>query len=207
MKEFEFDDIDLLEKKQELNDVEIVDASDIFGENINEEVKKEVIVDDTPYKEFEIDIEDKPLSEVKNTDSFEKPSFSSEQSFDDPFEKSLFSSNNDQIDNPFVQKQVDDTPVISEEEKVENMYKSANENIKPIISYTEEEIDSKEDALEEALSHTTRFTPFTQAKPEIAEIETEEKKSDNKSSIAFLIILFAILLVAILVIPKIASLI
>ncbi len=215
MKEFEFDDIEISDEKQEFN-----------------EEKTENLKEDPLYQKFNFDIdtgiedieikEEPKIDEVKEEPNVEKeevneveldqPSINNffEEKEETPEEKPLFSNTNTEIDNPFVTKKVEEEVKISEEEEVENMYKEANKDIKPVISYNEEElneIENKEDALEEALSHTTKFSPFKESKPEVNDLEIEESKEEKeKNGIAYLIILFVILLVAIFVIPKIASL-
>jgi len=206
MKEFEFDDIEISDEKQEFN-----------------EEKTENLKEDPLYQKFnfdidtgieDIEIKEEPNVEIEEVNEVEldQPSINNffEEKEETPEEKPLFSNTNTEIDNPFVTKKVEEEVKISEEEEVENMYKEANKDIKPVISYNEEElneIENKEDALEEALSHTTKFSPFKESKPEVNDLEIEESKEEKeKNGIAYLIILFVILLIAIFVIPKIASL-
>lgn len=63
---------------------------------------------------------------------------------------------------------------------------------------------NKEDAMEEALSHTTQYSPFEVPKEEISQ---DEKPTSNKNAYIFLIIVFAIMLLFILFLPKITELI
>lgn len=60
---------------------------------------------------------------------------------------------------------------------------------------------NRENLMEEALSHTTKYSPFVLPKEE----EVEEPEKENKGRIAFIIILFAILFLAVLLIPKIST--
>ncbi len=249
MKEFNFDDIDIIDdidtKSAPINNennVEEVNANDVFGVDVNNvtpsinETKTE-IKEEPLYKKFNFDIDIKEESnnevaselnnEIVNEPSnetlimnnsidsssvVEQPNNNLEEKIEesnlDEIDKPLFASNTDEIDNPFVTKPVNTEPEVTEEEQIENMYKEANAAITPVITdgqNIEEQV--KEDALEEAISHTTRFSPFAKEKPEIAEIETEDKEPNEKSTRIFLVVLFAILVIAIFVIPKIASLI
>ena len=62
---------------------------------------------------------------------------------------------------------------------------------------------SKEDAMEAALSHTNKYTPFEAQKQEILE---EPKKENSKSVWLFLGIIFAVLLLFIIFLPQISNL-
>ena len=210
MKEFEFDDIEISDEKEEVK-----------------EEKKENLKEDPLYQKFSFDIDSdsdmdidiKEEEEIEEKEEKEDPIIEEvdldQNNLNDLFEdkdevveeKPLFSNTNLEIDNPFVEKKVVEEVKISEEEQVENMYKEANKNIKPVISFDEKELENKEDALEEALSHTTKFSPFKESKPEVSDLEIEEtKETKEKNGIAYLIALFVILLIAIFVIPKIAAL-
>ena len=189
MKEFEFDDIVISDEPEE------------------EKPKKESKIDDSDslYQKFSFDIDD--VEEIKEVNTKE---IDEEKNINDLFEekeeekedKPLFSNSNEDIDNPFK-----NTLNTEEEKDNENIYEEENKNMKPIISFNEEEIENKEDALEEALSHTTKFTPFKEEKPSINTEDIEETKDGKETNgIAYLIALFIILLIAIFVIPKIASL-
>jgi len=231
MKEFVFDDIEVK------NNIDSNPQNEMSGID-RSQISKPEIKNEPMYKKFSFDInidnkeEQKvennlnSISTLPNTSNMsninnisnnvikedleinQNVTLQNEVKKEEIVDKPLFSSSQGEIDNPFVAK-APEPPKISEEEKILNMYKEANEEIKPIISYTEQEVDekSKDDALEDALSHTTKFSPFVKDKPDVAEIDIEDKKVSNKSSVIFLVILFIILLFAIFVIPKIASLI
>ncbi len=204
MKEFEFDDIEI---------------SDDVEEQPTEKVEN--LKEDPLYQKFSFDIDsddkEEPVVEEVTEPVIEEPVIEEKEELDQPdinnlFEEkeepiketAVFSNTNEEIDNPFLNVQ---QPTLEEEKKEESIFEEANKDIKPIISYDEEEIENKEDALEEALSHTTKFTPFKNEKPAINDGDVEEEKEGNESNgRAYLIILFIILLLAIYVIPKIASL-
>lgn len=61
---------------------------------------------------------------------------------------------------------------------------------------------NKEEAMEEALSHTTQYTPFEVPKEDIKNVE----KTDNKKAIVFIIVIFIIMLLFILFLPQISEL-
>ena len=203
MKEFEFDDIV------------------VSDENEVEEPKKEENSSDSLYQKFSFDIDTAEENKVEKNDDIEvvsandifeqdiieKPSINNlfEEKEEIVEEKPLFSNSNEEIDNPFTNVE---QPKEEKEEVEENVFEEANKNEKPVISF-KDEVESKEDALEEALSHTTKLTPFKEEKPkvEIEDSELEDTKEGKEGNgIAYLIILFIILLLAIFVIPKIASL-
>ncbi len=213
MKEFEFDDIEISDEKQEIKEEKTENLKEDplyqkFSFDIDTGVPQDVLKEE--IKEPVIDepiIEEPVVEESKELENHSINNFFEEKEENTPEEKPLFSNSNLEIDNPFVEKKVEEEVKVSEEEQVENMYKEANKNVKPVISFDENEIETKEDALEEALSHTTKFSPFKESKPEVNDLEIEESKEEKeKNGIAYLIILFIILLVAIFVIPKIASL-
>ena len=194
MKEFEFDDIEISDEKVE-----------------TKEEKEQKLKEDPLYQKFSFDIDTDNKEEVVEDVKEEIEESNINNLFEEKEEEvkntSLFDSSNEEIDNPFIEKKVEEENKISEEEEVENMYKEANKNIKPVISFDEKELEDKEDALEEALSHTTKFTPFKDEKPDVNDLDVEETKDGKESNgIAYLVVLFIILLVAIFVIPKIASL-
>ena len=190
MKEFEFDDIV------------------VSDENEEKETKKNS--SDSLYQKFSFDIDEVEDNKEANTnDVFGQEDIIEESNINDLFEekeeikeeKPLFSNSNEEIDNPF--KNVEPKEEVKEE--IENVFEK--ENKKPVISFKEEEIENKEDALEEALSHTTKFTPFKEEKPNVNTEDIEEAKEGKETNgIAYLIALFIILLIAIFIIPKIASL-
>ena len=190
MKEFEFDDIV------------------VSDENEEKETKKNS--SDSLYQKFSFDIDEvEDNKEVNANDVFGQEDIIEESNINDLFEekeeikeeKPLFSNSNEEIDNPF--KNVEPKEEVKEE--IENVFEK--ENKKPVISFKEEEIENKEDALEEALSHTTKFTPFKEEKPNVNTEDIEEAKEGKETNgIAYLIALFIILLIAIFIIPKIASL-
>ena len=62
---------------------------------------------------------------------------------------------------------------------------------------------NKEDAMEEALSHTNQYTPFEVPKQEVIE---EPKKSSSKSAYIFLGIIVVILALFIAFLPQISNL-
>ena len=190
MKEFEFDDIV------------------VSDENKEKETKKNS--SDSLYQKFSFDIDEvEDNKEVNANDVFGQEDIIEESNINDLFEekdeikeeKPLFSNSNEEIDNPF--KNVEPKEEVKED--IENVFEK--ENKKPVISFKEEEIENKEDALEEALSHTTKFTPFKEEKPNVNTEDIEEAKEGKETNgIAYLIALFIILLIAIFIIPKIASL-
>ena len=206
MKEFEFDDI-------------VVSDENEVNEPINEP-KKEDNSSDSLYQKFSFDIDtaeekkvEKPnVEEVSANDIFgedvvEETDINNlfEEKEEKVEEKPLFSNSNEEIDNPFTNVEPKEEEKVEVEE--ENIFEEANKEEKTIISFDEKEIENKEDALEEALSHTTKLTPFKEEKPKVEDLEIEEAKEGKESNgIAYLIILFIILLLAIFVIPKIASL-
>ena len=63
---------------------------------------------------------------------------------------------------------------------------------------------NKEDAMEEALSHTTQYSPF---EVEQQEVNQESNMSGNKKTYMLLGIILGIMLVFILLLPTIANLI
>jgi len=195
VKEFEFDDIEISDEKDVVNEEKpqtkeedplyqkfSFDIDVDSKETINEiEEKKEEKIDEIEeIKEEKIDeIEDKKeINTISSNDG-------------------LFASSNTEIDNPFLK-------VEKEEEEEKNIYEEGLKELDPIIDIDKEH-ESKEDALEEALSHTTKFTPFKEEKPEVDDVEIDEDKKE-KNGVAYLIVLFIILLIAIFLIPKIASL-
>ena len=205
MKEFEFDDIEISDEKEE----------PIKEETVNPE-------SDPLYQKFSFDIDEEPIKEEIEEENIQNNNlevnvndiFGEETSINNLFEekeelgeeqKPLFSSSSNEIDNPFANEEP--KQVVEEPKVEENVFEEANKEVKPIISYSDEEIENKEDALEEALSHTTKLTPFKDEKPNISEMEVEETKEGKETNgIAYLIALFIVLLIAIFVIPKIASL-
>ncbi len=62
---------------------------------------------------------------------------------------------------------------------------------------------NKDEAMEEALSHTTQYSPFEAPKQEV---NHEVKKKSNKSAYIFIGIIFAIMLLFIIFLPQISSL-
>ena len=207
MKEFEFDDIEIsdeveegipeLDKQPEALEEDPLYQKfsfDIDTDGTEQEPKEEIIEEVKIEPEVKEDIDKKNINDL----------FEDKEQEYVPEDKPLFSNSNKEIDNPFVKVEVKEEPVVEKR----NIYEEANENIKPIISFDEKEIENKEDALEEALSHTTKFTPFKDDKPVINELEVEEEKEEGKekNGVVYLIILFIILLIAIFIIPKIASL-
>ena len=63
---------------------------------------------------------------------------------------------------------------------------------------------NKEEAMEEALSHTNQYSPFEAPKQEV---NKEVKKTSNKGAYIFIGIIFAILLLFIIFLPQISKLI
>ena len=196
MKEFEFDDIEISDETESIPEIDEIPetANDPLYQKFSFDIDTDSETKEEVKEEIKEDLDNKNINDL-----FEEK--------DEYVEKDtpLFSNSNKEIDNPFVKVEVKEEPV----EEKRNIYEEANENIKPIISFDEKEIENKEDALEEALSHTTKFTPFKDEKPEINELEVEEKEEHEgkeKNGVVYLIILFIILLIAIFVIPKIASL-
>ena len=63
---------------------------------------------------------------------------------------------------------------------------------------------NKEEAMEEALSHTNQYSPFEAPKQEV---NKEVKKTNNKGAYIFIGIIFAILLLFIIFLPQISKLI
>lgn len=62
---------------------------------------------------------------------------------------------------------------------------------------------NKEEAMEEALSHTTQYSPFEAPKQEVNQ---EVKKTSNKNAYIFIGIIFAIMLLFIIFLPQISKL-
>ena len=62
---------------------------------------------------------------------------------------------------------------------------------------------NKEEAMEEALSHTNQYSPFEAPKQEV---NKETKKVNNKSAYIFIGIIFAIMLLFIIFLPQISKL-
>ena len=62
---------------------------------------------------------------------------------------------------------------------------------------------NKDEAMEEALSHTTQYSPFEASKQEVNQ---EVKKENNKSAYIFIGIIFAIMLLFIIFLPQISNL-
>ena len=61
---------------------------------------------------------------------------------------------------------------------------------------------NKEEAMEEALSHTTQYSPFEAPKQEVNQ---EVKKTSNKNAYIFIGIIFAIMLLFIIFLPQISK--
>lgn len=76
---------------------------------------------------------------------------------------------------------------------------------KNVIEKLDAEIN-KDEAMEEALSHTTKYSPFETPKPEVAEITENEHVNRSRNGLILVIILFVILFIAVLLIPKISTL-
>ena len=198
MKEFEFDDI------------EISDEKDLIKEETSP--KKE---EDPLYQKFSFDIdidskEDNTLTEPETKEdsvneiepeikeeSFDEVNIEPKEEKNSSINDGFFETSNTEIDNPFLK-------VEKEEIEEKNIYEEGLKELDPIIDIDKEH-ENKEDALEEALSHTTKFTPFKEEKPEVDDVEIDEDKKE-KNGVAYLIVLFVILLIAIFLIPKIASL-
>ena len=62
---------------------------------------------------------------------------------------------------------------------------------------------NKEEAMEEALSHTNQYTPFEAPKQEV---NKEVKKANNKSTYIFIVLILAIMLLFIIFLPQISNL-
>ena len=62
---------------------------------------------------------------------------------------------------------------------------------------------NKDEAMEEALSHTTQYSPFEAPKQEVNQ---EVKKTSNKNAYIFIGIIFAIMLLFIIFLPQISNL-
>ena len=62
---------------------------------------------------------------------------------------------------------------------------------------------NKEEAMEEALSHTNEYTPF---KVQKEEVNKEQKKTNNKSAYIFIGIILFIMLLFIIFLPQISKL-
>ena len=62
---------------------------------------------------------------------------------------------------------------------------------------------NKDEAMEEALSHTNQYSPFEASKQEVNQ---EVKKTSNKNAYIFIGIIFAIMLLFIIFLPQISSL-
>ncbi|MDY2893251.1 MAG: hypothetical protein SOT41_05730 [Candidatus Faecisoma sp.] len=64
---------------------------------------------------------------------------------------------------------------------------------------------NKEEAMEEALSHTTQFSPFEIPKEEVKE-EVEKNKKSDKKTLTFMIVIFILLILFIIFLPQISKL-
>ena len=64
---------------------------------------------------------------------------------------------------------------------------------------------NKEEAMEEALSHTTQFSPFEIPKEEVKE-ELEKNKKSDKKTLTFMIVIFILLILFIIFLPQISKL-
>ena len=64
---------------------------------------------------------------------------------------------------------------------------------------------NKEEAMEEALSHTTQFSPFEISKEEVRE-EVEKNKKSDKKTLTFMIVIFILLILFIIFLPQISKL-
>ena len=64
---------------------------------------------------------------------------------------------------------------------------------------------NREDAMEEALSHTTQYNPFEMPVQEVNSQNTKEKKSDKKT-IIFIAFIFVLLVLFIIFLPQISKL-
>ena len=62
---------------------------------------------------------------------------------------------------------------------------------------------NKEEAMEDALSHTTQYNPFELKKQEV---NTEVKTTSSKGGLVFIIILFIIMALFIILLPQISKL-
>ena len=81
---------------------------------------------------------------------------------------------------------------------------AGQQNINDIDSINVVSNLNKEEAMEEALSHTNQYSPFETPKQEV---NKEIKKTNNKSAYIFIGIIFAILLLFIIFLPQISKLI
>ncbi len=81
---------------------------------------------------------------------------------------------------------------------------TGQQNINDIDSINVVSNLNKEEAMEEALSHTNQYSPFETPKQEV---NKEIKKTNNKSAYIFIGIIFAILLLFIIFLPQISKLI
>jgi len=219
MKEFEFDDIEISDEVEEQPTEKVENLKEDplyqkFSFDIDSDDKEEPVIEEVTEPVIEEPVIEEPVIEepvieepiIEEQEELDQPNINNlfEEKEEPIKETAVFSNTNEEIDNPFLNVQ---QPTLEEEKKEESIFEEATKDIKPIISYDEKEIENKEDALEEALSHTTKLTPFKNEKPVINDGDVEEVKEGKESNgIAYLIILFIILLLAIFVIPKIASL-
>ena len=213
MKEFEFDDIEISDEVQEQPEEKVENLKEDplyqkFSFDIDSDDKEEPIVEEVQEPAIEEPAIEESVTEeaIVEQEELDAPDINNlfEEKEELIKETAVFENTNEAIDNPFLNVS-ESAP--TEEVKEESIFEEATKDIKPIISYDEKEIENKEDALEEALSHTTKLTPFKNEKPVINDGDVEEVKEGKESNgIAYLVILFIILLLAIFVIPKIASL-
>ena len=213
MKEFEFDDIEISDEVQEQPEEKVENLKEDplyqkFSFDIDSDDKEEPIVEEVQEPAIEEPAIEESVTEeaIVEQEELDAPDINNlfEEKEELIKETAVFENTNEAIDNPFLNVS-ESAP--TEEVKEESIFEEATKDIKPIISYDENEIENKEDALEEALSHTTKLTPFKNEKPVINDGDVEEVKEGKESNgIAYLVILFIILLLAIFVIPKIASL-
>ena len=94
---------------------------------------------------------------------------------------------------------VSQTVVPTPAETIQTLEPSVN-NVDPMSAVANL---NKDEAMEEALSHTTQYSPFEAPKQEVNQ---EVKKTSNKNAYIFIGIIFAIMLLFIIFLPQISSL-
>jgi len=127
--------------------------------------------------------------------------------YDFNFENNIVSDNDNKL-NDILKNDIDDEINFDDEvEKDEELRNTSMPNIdyeyeQPLYDPSLSIQINREDVMEDALSHTTRFTPF--------KLENEEDEMTNKNNnkgVAFIIILFALLMAFVLLLPKISEII
>lgn len=142
---------------------------------------------------FDKKIENPYFNEIKEEpkEVFEDTSMFKAQDNNEIEKESLLTSQKMDYESPYIKEE--QTPLYTTEKETKENYTSSMESVDMELN--------RENIMEEALSHTTKYSPFVLPKEE----EKEEVENENKGSIVFIIVLFAILFLAVLLIPKIST--